>query len=288
MSKQLTQDELDALDLWVKGKSMTDAYCTVMRRNHKDISSLSKQALDKRVQRFFGSKQMQLAMTVRELERECAKKPNSKISKRIVGSQKEKPLTAEQKETVKKYTSVVKQLSPSIQKMSEEDEKEEVDPNLYEAKKQNVKLDPLSMSLEVPPKTPREKWLESLTITNEPSAISVWGTGQFILYHAVNEMNKRDRAIKDRKKGTGIFEENGSVFTPMILNAFKVAASMILPFVQTQLGDQQKEITMASALLQLSMDNIKVDPDAYTAPIPPTVEVETIDVTKGNNDENKD
>lgn len=288
MSKQLTQDELDALDLWVKGKSMTDAYCTVMRRNHKDISSLSKQTLDKRVQRFFGSKQMQLAMTVRELERECAKKPNSKISKRIVGSQKEKPLTAEQKETVKKYTSVVKQLSPSIQKMSEEDEKEEVDPNLYEAKKQNVKLDPLSMSLEIPPKTPKEKWLESLTITNEPSAISVWGTGQFILYHAVNEMNKRDRAIKDRKKGTGIFEENGSVFTPMILNAFKVAASMILPFVQTQLGDQQKEITMASALLQLSMDNIKVDPDAYTAPIPPTVEVETIDVTKGNNDENKD
>ena len=288
MSKQLTQDELDALDLWVKGKSMTDAYCTVMRRNHKDISSLSKQTLDKRVQRFFGSKQMQLAMTVRELERECAKKPNSKISKRIVGSQKEKPLTAEQKETVKKYTSVVKQLSPSIQKMSEEDEKEEVDPNLYEAKKQNVKLEPLSMSLEVPPKTPREKWLESLTITNEPSAISVWGTGQFILYHAVNEMNKRDRAIKDRKNGTGIFEENGSVFTPMILNAFKVAASMILPFVQTQLGDQQKEITMASALLQLSMDNIKVDPDAYTAPIPPTVEVETIDVTKGNNDENKD
>lgn len=288
MSKQLTQDELDALDLWVKGKSMTDAYCTVMRRNHKDISSLSKQTLDKRVQRFFGSKQMQLAMTVRELERECAKKPNSKISKRIVGSQKEKPLTAEQKETVKKYTSVVKQLSPSIQKMSEEDEKEEVDPNLYEAKKQNVKLDPLSMSLEVPPKTPREKWLESLTITNEPSAISVWGTGQFILYHAVNEMNKRDRAIKDRKKGTGIFEENGSVFTPMILNAFKVAASMIIPFVQTQLGDQQKEITMASALLQLSMDNIKVDPDAYTAPIPPTVEVETIDVTKGNNNENKD
>lgn len=288
MSKQLTQDELDALDLWVKGKSMTDAYCTVMRRNHKDISSLSKQTLDKRVQRFFGSKQMQLAMTVRELERECAKKPNSKISKRIVGSQKEKPLTAEQKETVKKYTSVVKQLSPSIQKMSEEDEKEEVDPNLYEAKKQNVKLEPLSMSLEIPPKTPREKWLESLTITNEPSAISVWGTGQFILYHAVNEMNKRDRAIKDRKKGTGIFEENGSVFTPMILNAFKVAASMIIPFVQTQLGDQQKEITMASALLQLSMDNIKVDPDAYTAPIPPTVEVETIDVTKGNNDENKD
>lgn len=288
MSKQLTQDELDALDLWVKGKSMTDAYCTVMRRNHKDISSLSKQALDKRVQRFFGSKQMQLAMTVKELERECAKKPNSKISKRIIGSQKKKPLTAEQKETVKKYTSVVKQLSPSIQKMSEEDEKEEVDPNLYEAKKQNVKLDPLSMSLEIPPKTPREKWLESLTITNEPSAISVWGTGQFILYHAVNEMNKRDRAIKDRKKGTGIFEENGSVFTPMILNAFKVAASMILPFVQTQLGDQQKEITMASALLQLSMDNIKVDPDAYTAPIPPTVEVETIDVTKGNNDENKD
>lgn len=267
---------------------MTDAYCEVMRRK-EDIDSLPKQTLNKRVQRFFGSERMKKMMAT-----------NSEYREKAIVRQK----------TMDVYAPAVQQIRPKIKQAVEEEKKAEKKKHetLINKKKETLssiidnvvlpsastefqsKVDSVTQTNEIPilnvaDKSARQKWLDSLTITDQPEAISVYGTGQFIMYHAVSEMMKRDRAIKEKRRDTGIFDKNGTVFTPMILNAFKVAASMIIPFTQTQAGDQQREMSMAAALLQLSMNNLDVNPDAYTAPIPPTVEVETIDVTKDNNNE---
>ena len=302
-SQKLTQDEFEAIQLWSAGRTMTDAYCEVMRRK-EDVDSLPKQTLNKRVQRFFGTDRMKKMMAT-----------NNEYREKAIVRQK----------TMDVYGPVVQKIKPKIQQAVQVEEKTETKKRekhgaIIDKKKNTLtsiidnvvipnasnenggvsafqsRVDEVTQTNEMPvlnvaDKSARQKWLDSLTITDQPEAISVYGTGQFIMYHAVSEMMKRDRAIKEHRRETGIFDKNGSVFTPMILNAFKVAASMIIPFTQTQLGDQQREVSMASALLQLSMDNINVDPDAYTAPIPPTANVqqEPIDITSENtSDENKD
>lgn len=286
-SQKLTQDEFEALQLWSAGRTMVDAYCEVMRRK-EDVDSLPKQTLNKRVQRFFGSERMKRVMA-----------NNNEYREKAIVRQK----------TMDVYGPVVQKIKPKIkqavevEKKTEEKKKEKYESLINRRKEaissiiDNVVLPSASnedsssqtnnmQSINISDRSAREKWLESLMITENPSAISVYGTGQFIMYHAVNEMMKRDKAIKEKRRETGIFEKNGSVFTPLILNAFKTAASMIIPFTAAQTGEQQKEISMAAAMLGLLQDNITEDPDAYTAPPPPTVDIETIDVTKDKDNEN--
>lgn len=161
------------------------------------------------------------------------------------------------------------------------------DSNVAVSKQEQTSLSNNSSNIQqddVPNKTAKEKWIESLLITDDPSALSVYGTGQFMMYHAVNEIIRRDREIK--KRGIDVFDKDGSVFTPTVISAIKTAASMIIPFTPTQENSKDNSIPMAVTLLGLMQDDIKVDPDAYTAPIPPTV---TIDVTNGESkNENKD
>lgn len=287
-TKKLTQDELDAVALWANGKTMTEAYCEVMRRNNIDVTKLPKQTLNKRVQRFFGSEKMKNAMLVIGHGRDERKKRQKAIETygRVVKNVKPKIKQATDSENKKEKESKAKEaevardsntISSFVDKV--------VIPNVSSDKANSI--DPASrieavtktndiQDINIAGKQAREKWLESLMITEDPSAISVFGTGQFIMYHAVSEMMKRDKAIKEHRYGTGIFDKNGSVFTPLILNAMKTAASMIIPFVPTQEAIKDNGTAMAVTLLGLMQDKIDEDPDDYTAPIPPTV---TIDVT---------
>ena len=292
-TNKLTQDEIDAVALWAGGKTMTEAYCEVMRRNNIDVTKLPRQTLNKRVQRFFGSEKMKAAMLVTGHGREERKKRQKAVEtyKRVVKNVKPKIKQAADKEEEKENKTMEKKVASEGNTISTFVD-QVVIPNVTTNKANNInpaaRIEAVTSTndikdINIANKQAREKWLESLTITDEPAAISVFGTGQFIMYHAVNEMMKRDKAIKEHRYGTNIFDKNGSVFTPLILNAFKTAASMIIPFVPTQDAVQDKGTAMAVTLLGLMQDDIKEDPDAYTAPIPPTV---TIDVTNNNDDDN--
>lgn len=296
---KLKKEEQEAVELWASGKSMTEAYCIVMKKKGYDIDALPKQTLNKRVQRFFASDKIKEAMVLSGRDREV------RVRQEV-----------ERKKTIEKYTAVAKRVEPKIKEAVDAEKKAEarregikkereiakeannissfidkvVIPNVSSNKPSDFasKVESVTQTNEINPlniadKTAKDKWLESLMITEEPSAISVYGTGQFIMYHAVSEMMKRDRAIKMQRSGTGVFDKNGSVFTPLILNAFKTAASMIIPFVQTQDSVQDKGAAMAVTLLGLMQDKIEENPDDYTAPIPPSVEA--IDVTNGRDHE---
>jgi uncharacterized protein YggL (DUF469 family) len=227
-------------------------------------------------------KEVEKKLTIKKYT-EVAKRVEPKIKEAVEAEQK----AEERKESVKKEREIAREannISSFIDKVvipnvSSDNSKVSDFASKVESVTQTNEINPLNIA----DKSAKDKWLESLMITDEPSAISVYGTGQFIMYHAVNEMMKRDRAIKKQKSGTGVFERNGSVFTPLILNAFKTAASMIIPFVQTQDSVQDKGAAMAVTLLGLMQDKIEEDPDDYTAPIPPTAEM--IDITNGRKDE---
>lgn len=279
-ASQLSNDEIDAIQEWIDGKTMIEAYCDVMGKK-EDINSLTKQTLNKKVQRFFGKDKIKKIM---DANKDLREKSLAKLRAMAV------------------YTPVVKHVEQKIKKVVAAEEKERrgvetkegkdvtstfidevVAPNVI-ANRNEIQKQKITQDLSISKKSAREKWLKSLSITDEPEAISVYGTGQFIMYHAVNEMMKRDQAIKEKKRETGIFDKNGSVFTPLILKAFNVATSMIVPFTQTNNSDKDGIKSMAAAILDLSLDNLNTDPDAYTAPVPPTAEV--IDVETDN--ENKE
>lgn len=296
---KLKKEEQEAVELWASGKSMTEAYCIVMKKKGYDIDALPKQTLNKRVQRFFASDKIKEAMVLSGRDREV------RVRQEV-----------ERKKAIEKYTAVAKRVEPKIKEAVEAEKKAEtrregvkkereivresnnissfvdkvVIPNVSSHKTSDFasKVESVTQTNEINPlniadKSAKDKWLESLMITDEPSAISVYGTGQFVMYHAVSEIMKRDRAIKMQRSGTGVFDKNGSVFTPLILNALKTAASMIIPFVQTQDFVQDKGAAMAITLLGLMQDKIEENPDDYTAPIPPSVDA--IDVTNGRDNE---
>lgn len=119
-------------------------------------------------------------------------------------------------------------------------------------------------------KSTRAAWLESLScVGGDPSSMTIYGTGQFIAYMAVKEIMDRQAEIK--KRGLTALDKNGSVFTPTILNALKTAAAMVLPFAPAPTAEDRKEMSKAAVLLGLFPDDIKEDPDFYTA-APPVVD----------------
>lgn len=126
-----------------------------------------------------------------------------------------------------------------------------------------------------PAKSDKDLWIESLNISKDPTAMTIYGTGQFLAYIAVKEIMDRQRAIKDQHKD--VLSRDGSALTPNIINAIKTAAAMILPFAPAPSAEDRREMSKAAVLLGLIPDRIDESPDAYTAPPPITV-----DVTQGD------
>jgi hypothetical protein len=121
-------------------------------------------------------------------------------------------------------------------------------------------------------KTDREKWLASLNINQNPTAMTIYGTGQYLAYVAVKEIMARQQAIKENN--IPVLSKNGSALTPTIISALKTAAAMVLPFAPAPTVEDRKEMTKAAVLLGLMPESISESPDDYTAPMPTTIEVD--------------
>lgn len=242
----LSPDERRVIYHWQKGDTMTDAYKKVMLSEY-DKQAISELALKKRVQRFFDTYRIREAMAATPGERgEKAKKDFEKWK----NSQKEEQ---------------VKRLKPNERTFREI--QRDYDNKVFEEevirrgggpKKEQRELD-------------KEAWLESLNINKDPSAMTVYGTGQFLTYVAVKEIMARQAEIK--LKGISPLDKNGSALTPTIISALKTAAAMVLPYAPAPSAEDRREMSKAAVLLGLFPDNIQEDPDAYTAPIPNAIDV---------------
>lgn len=241
----LSPEEKRVLHYWQNGDNMTEAYKKVMLSMY-DAQAISKPALMKRVQRFFSTYRMREAMAATPGERgEKAKE------------EFEKWRTTQNADTVKRFTG--RELGVKALKVAAENKYFEK----ITGEKATVGTD----------KSDREKWLESLNINENPSAMTIYGTGQFLCYMAVKEIMARQNAIKE--KGISVLDAKGSVFTPTIISALKTAAAMVLPFAPAPTAEDRKEMSKASILLGLLPETIKEDPDDYTAEPPVTINIDS-------------
>ena len=300
----LSPEEQRVLYYWSKGKSMTDAYKHVMLSAH-DAQSLTEMALKKRVSRFFGTYRMRAAMaavpgkrgekaktdfdkwmqtqkdsTVRKLAPDMAKLKEKIESGEFENSSNESDNyeypdnenSNEVKANQEQDDADVCFGSDWNQKEPEEDKKEEA----FNVKKllseKRIKQMEKEASLACPDNpSDKQKWLASLQVNEKPSALTIYGTGQFLTYIAVKEVMERQAAIK--AQGIGVLEKNGSALTQNIISAFKTAAAMILPFAPAPTTEERKEMSKAAILLGLMPDQIQENPDDYTAPPPVIIDV---------------
>jgi hypothetical protein len=228
---------------------MTEAYRKVMMSKY-DREKLNEDAVRKRVQRFFNTFRMREAMSATPGELgEKARQDFEKYKRK-------------QLKPPKRYDGDPKGDS-SIRILIENQKYE--DKKKAEKNAENTKAQIELM------KSDRDKWLESLNVCSNPSAMTIYGTGQFLAYVAVKEIMARQNAIKER--GIDVLSKEGSALTPNIISALKTAAAMVLPFAPAPSAEDRREMSKAAVLLGLFPDNIKEDPDAYTAPIPATVDL---------------
>lgn len=113
-------------------------------------------------------------------------------------------------------------------------------------------------------------WLESLKMTSDPTAMSIYGTGLFLIQMAVSQIVKRKKEIE--VQNISALDKAGSPYTSLDLNAIKTAAAMILPFAPPPTTAERRAMALAGVLVGLTPDEIKEDPDAYTAQPPNTIE----------------
>lgn len=231
MVEGLSKDELRVLELWAVGYNQAEAYKRVMLSKY-ELNRISDAALKKRVNRFFGNLRLREAMAQYKGRR------GNKARKDI-----------------ENYNERKKDIEPPETKTK--------------AKKETK---PKETHEEQPTKTScndAHDWLESLQISKDPTALSIYGTGLFVLQIAVSQIQRRYEEIQ--KLGLSPFEKDASPYTALDLQAIRTAASMIMPFAPPPTNAERKAMALAGVLVGLTEAEIKEDPDAYTAPPPASV-----------------
>lgn len=244
----LSPDELRALALWRKGETMTNAYKRVML-SPQESKIISKSALQKRVVRFFGTDRMRAAMAATEGDRGDRAKADY-----------EKWKCSQKLDAIKKFADI-----PSKKAESRPAQQEEPPAQAPSVKTDNTALDtPQSHA------NAKKAWIESLQVSESPTAMSIYGTGLFLAQTAIQQIMKRKKEIE--VNGVSCFEKNGTPYTALDLNALRTAASMILPFAPPPTTAERRAMSLAGVMIGLAQDAIEESPDDYTAPPPCTIE----------------
>lgn len=267
----LSPEELRVLHKWQRGLSMQEAYSEVMLSMYEK-KSIKQGALARRVNRFFDTYRMREAMAATPGNRgEVAKR---KFEQWKINHRDEEIKRFAGNEGLKR----MKVLIPyNGEKTEGEDERYELRKEMEEKAKEELSRQRQLLEEEYEEKykdrvaRDKEKWLESLNINATPDAMTVYGTGQFLAYVAVKEIFARQNAL--RAQGISVLDKNGSALTPLIVNALKTAAAMILPFAPAPSAEDRKQMSKAAVLLGLMPEDISEDPDEYTAPAPVPIDV---------------
>jgi len=276
----LSPEERRVLYHWRNGDSMVDAYKKVMLSVY-DIQALSEAALRKRVQRFFGTYRMREAMAATEGEKGDKAREDFKRWQETQKAKTINDFSGGAFDGTKAQSKEFSHYNSNTGTDGEENENVKLaneNANLEAIKlaEENAKLGAIKSAESI--KTAKDKWLESLNVSENPSSLTIYGTGQFLAYVAVKEIMSRQAEI--RQRGISVLDKNGSVLTPTIISALKTAAAMILPFAPAPSAEDRKEMSKAAVLLGLFPEQILESPDDYTAPIPSTIDVQIDDKEK--------
>lgn len=302
----LSPQERRVIYYWQKGKTQTEAYKMVML-SPADRKTISTAALRKRVMRFYDTFRIREAMAAspglrglkaredyvkwRQRQRDNATSQFKSAAKKIginvdqtleQTAQNETPDTENSDFNKDAYQNNVEQTVINEQDSRLAEQSNAIDQSVVDRVIETMSNDHASSQIrqtyneDVGLKfdssmSDRDLWLESLNINKDPSAMTIYGTGQFLAYVAVKEIMQRQREIKDRH--IDVLSKDGSALTPNIINAIKTAAAMILPFAPAPSAEDRREMSKAAVLLGLMPDKIDESPDAYTAPLPAAIDV---------------
>jgi hypothetical protein len=265
----LTPEELKVLAYWQQGNTQIKAYKKVMLTTYEK-QNLKETAIVARSSRFFNTYRMRAAMAATPGER--GEKARKEFEKWQALMPHDEVSQAEKKAMKKIIDESNYSISDTVEPMEEEDKTQEI-----------IDSFDASRNINLLKKGDRDQWIESLNVNKDPSAMTVYGSGQYLMYVAVKELMERQKEIK--RKNLSVLDKDGSALTPNIINAFKTATSMILPFAPPPTNKERRELSKAAVLLGLLPDSITENPADFAAPIPPTVEVEVESNNNGNEPE---
>lgn len=299
----LSPEELSVLHFWQNGDNMTDAYKRVMISKF-DESIISDAALKKRVLRFFSTYRMREAMadtpgergekartdferwkasqkadTIKQFIPQAAPKFEEHYNLHTGRSSSQDENSSDndsEDETEQRNTEQPDYVNTEGETSERTDNQSRKDRGTYYDQIVKPQIDKFNnVDVQNPSsfkyRTDRERWLASLNISENPTAMTIYGTGQYLAYIAVKEIMAREKAIKENN--ISVLSDKGSALTPTIISALKTAAAMVLPFAPAPTVEDRRDMTKAAVLLGLMPENITESPDDFTAPPPATIEV---------------
>lgn len=276
----LSKEEELVLYYWSKGKSKIESYKSVML-TASELDRLTEAAIRKRVNRFFSTYRIREAMD--KIDRRGGKGQEEfevwQQRQREAMSRQLDPDMAKIKDRVRKeIANVISEVQQtqtgddnqgSEDKSVKDDAEEIMKKIMTKSKLERIEKEVTNATKDA--MTDKQKWLASLQVSSRPTALTIFGTGQFLTYVAIKEIFDRQAAIKERN--IDVFDKNGSVLTPNIISALKTAAAMIIPYAPAPTDEDRHAMSKAAVLLGLMPDQIQEDPDDYTAPPPVIIDV---------------
>ena len=112
----------------------------------------------------------------------------------------------------------------------------------------------------------QQAWLATFSDIENPSFTTPYGLGLYLGAKVIQQINRREHYIAENKMSP--MDKDGCPYTTTDVSAIKAVLAALLPFAPAPTATEQKAMTMAGAILGMTLDEIDVDPDEYTAPTP--------------------
>lgn len=110
----------------------------------------------------------------------------------------------------------------------------------------------------------RQAWLESFRDIENPKSTTAYGIGLWLAIEVIQQVNKKKAWIEKNR----LSPMDSSPYSATDVSAIKAVLSALLPFAPAPTETERKAMTMAGVIIGLTADEMGVNPDEYTAPIP--------------------
>lgn len=230
-----TPEEEKIIQLVKTGTPKSRAYKEVMLTKD-EIKSMRPATISRRVERFFSTRRMKIAML--ELEGKAGEQEREEY---------EKDIAEQRAKAQERFKALLGDHKKDI------DEIEKPDPQMMEAWKEAI--------------SPNGKLSDKENIPG----ILIWGSGRVLYSLAFEEILARREEIKKR----GLSPLSHSYFSSGALKALNLAYMQVLPWAPPPSSNDRRDASLMVALLN-AVGDIQENPDDFTAPPPATAKTITI------------
>lgn len=228
---KFTQQEQNAIDARNAGMDNISAFKLIFEDNPKLIEDKPNTALGRYANRFFSA-------------------VDEKDDETILKCRKIYDQMAEKKESKKRF----KKANEHLKKAAESNGYESIALNPAEIESSNQRQ-------------LAERFRESLNLSEKVDSLVIVGTAQTLMSEAINAMYNRKKVIKEHHL-EGALDDTALPFSKLILDAIRLANEMLSPYQAKEIASADPNDALVIKLLGIR-DSIGVNPDDYTAPIPP-------------------